>query len=291
MSIGAVASASAGVYQAPAYAPMTAAAAAPTNAAHGTDNDRDDAPRAGQNSLVSAMMAALQALGVGQGAVNAPTATATAPAAPPAVAPVTAPATGAANAVTPPATPDVTASADAIKQAVQDFAHALFDALHHAGRGDHAHHLDENSHGGERQNSRVHGYDGFSQRLQKLALSLGAAAAVPADASAGASGPAPAAPGRAATRLLDAFTKLMGLLQPPTSVAPLVAPATTATTATPAAPAAPVDAVVVAPAASSGATSVADKLKQFLLAMAQALRPSSSHPPPNAVGSLVNATA
>jgi hypothetical protein len=274
-------------YQAPVSAAVRGAALAlpPKEVAR----EHEQRPR--ETTLVSAMMAALQALGLGQ-----PAAASTAPAAD--VPPVTPAATAVATTPAPVAADPVT-DADTIHKAVQAFAHALFGALHQLGHGEHTRQgegEDHGDHSGGNMSRSARGYDGFVQRLERLAASMGAAPAAPSASATPAPDAAPvpavaASPttannestpgavvdvgtsvhGRGTSRLLTAFGKLVNLLQPPSSSAP----------ADPAAPAAP----------ASASISMADKLKLFLQTLAQSMHTASAAPPASATGSLLDVRA
>jgi hypothetical protein len=193
-----------------------------------------------------------------------------------------------------------------LETAVNEFAHALFGMLHQQGRGEHA----RGGNGGNSGDGEGHrhgghhrsGYNGFAQRLQNLAQSLGTtpaattAAATPAPAAAvdttsGATPTAPADttgttpaatsvpavsdspnPGRGMSRLLAAFSKVMTFLQPQ------AASTGTTPTTTPATPAA-------------SAPTAAEQLKLFLTTLAQSFQAKGAATPPSPVGSQLNVTA
>jgi hypothetical protein len=177
---------------------------------------------------------------------------------------------------------------------VREFAHALFNAMHDNARSQSGH---RHGHGQESASSsanasehgsrRSQGYDGFVQRLEALAQSLGAPAPTQvAGAAPGASTAATAvalttppvtgtspAPGASAvpapataqspSRLLSAFSKLFDLLQPKSSGTPAGSPANTK----------------------------ADQLKLFLHTLAQALQGAPASAAPSSTGSLLNVHA
>jgi hypothetical protein len=274
--------------------------------------DEDEKPRFRENALVSAMMAAFQALGIGQ----TPASTATGPATPPASATSTAPATSTTTVVSGAAsvagttgttgttdtsgaagTGSATSSTPApvtLDKAVNEFAHALFGLLRRQGGGEHS----EGQHGGEHTHGHEGhgqgGYNGLVQRLEQLAQSLGGAT----PASSG----TPAASGTTASGSVDSTSaapvstsstttpstapvapppnpRLERLLTAFTNVLNFLQPAT-ATAATTPASGAPAD-TPVAP------SSVADKLKLFLTTLAQSLNTGEQLSP---VGSRVNYT-
>lgn len=217
-------------------------------------------PASRQNRLADAMMSALRELGFGGTA--APTITTT----------------------TTPATSEAASVANApasVESAVQQFAHALFQALRQSGHGKKD--SDDDSgrvagHGHRRHHQHPgqgHGYGNLSQRLEALSQTAGTTApgATTAAAPASAAGtPAVATPTPVATPvappaknpLLDAFTKLFDTLKP----------AATGTTA------------------SAPATDMADKLRQFLHTLAQALAPDTMGSVQRAqVGGLVDVSA
>ncbi|MDP3823371.1 MAG: hypothetical protein Q8R33_18035 [Burkholderiales bacterium] len=238
-------------------------------------------PASRQNRLADAMMSALRELGFGA------TAAAAAPAAgTPAASSAAAPATPSATAT--PATSEAASAAKAsssVESAVQQFAHALFQALRQSGNGKkdsdddsgrvagHGHHRHHHHHG------QGHGYGNLSQRLEALSQTAGTPTpgATTAAAPASAAGtPAAASTTPVATPivtpvapvaknpLLDAFTKLFETLKP-------------ANTGT---------------AASTPATDMAEKLRQFLHTLAQALAPDTMGSVQRAqVGGLVDVSA
>lgn len=273
------------------YAPQAAAKPAPEAARKTLPVPADDSgceakrPVARQNPLEQAMLSALRELGFGG--------TSAVPAAPAASADASAATATAA------AAPSLS-----VESAVHQFAHALFQALRQSdsgkkssdddsGRaeGHHRHHHHHRHHEGRR-------YGDMSQRLEALSQTVGAptsaaaaaSASTPAgaEASAGSSlsvtlqiddgttdtaAPAstlatPAVTTTAApvtkTPLLDAFTKLFNALKPQT------------TTAAPTTP----------------ATDMAEKLRQFLHSLAQAMAPDAMGSVQHAqLGGLVNVTA
>ena len=269
-------------YQAPVSGSAPVSGAAPALQLQEVEHEHHHSSR--ENTLVSAMMAALQALGLGQPAAAA-----------------TSPAADVPNATTPvattraPVTVDPVVDADTLDKAVKAFAHALFGALHQVGHGEHARRGEGDDHGDHSDGPSarsVRGYDGLVQRLEQLASSLGANPAV-------ASAPAPPAPAvtpvpvaatpvatsepptpgaavdvnvsvlnRGTSRLLTTFSRLIGLLQPASSTAPE-------------APTAP----------ASASTPMADKLRLFLHTLAQSMHTASATPPVSATGSLLDVRA
>ena len=177
-----------------------------------------------------------------------------------------------ATTTTTPAPTDAASAADGsarVESAVQQFAHALFQVLRQGGGGNKG--ADDDAgrvagHGEERHHHRRdgegQGYGDLSQRLEALSQTVGAPAASSATPVATAIAAPAATPAKNA--LLDAFTKLFDTLQP-------------ATTGT---------------AASSPANAMAEKLRQFLHTLAQALAPDKMGSVQHAqVGSMVNVTA
>jgi len=256
---------------APQSAPPAAAVERKTPAVQ--DNDagcEHKRPPSRQNRLADAMMSALRELGFG----------ATAPAA---SAAITTTAT--------PAKADAASAADAsgrVESAVQQFAHALFQALRQGGSGSKNSEEDSGRVAGQRHHRRGEGqgYGNLSQRLEALSQTVAAPATAATPAAAPAPTPsvdatpaaAPVAAGTtppaasiavpvataAKTPLLDAFTKLFNALKPA---------ATDNMAATP-------------------ATDMSEKLRQFLQSLAQALAPDTSGSVQRAqLGGLVNLTA
>lgn len=252
-------------------------------------------PASRQSRFADAMMSALRELGFGSTPAPAASTPASAAAATPAKGTATAAAsatTTAASATTTTATATGAASEAAattkdasatVESAVQQFAHALFQALRQGGNsgqkaddgGDrvegHGHHHHHRHHG------EGQGYGNLSQRLESLSQTLGAPAAPASPAGAAApsqtlsltltvdDGAAAAAPAVAAAApaaatatpavatpaaapaknaLLDAFTKLFNTLKPASADAP--------------------------------ATDMAAKLRQFLHSLAQSLAPDTT---------------
>ncbi len=245
----------------------------------------DEKPRFRESALVSAMMAAFQALGIGQTASSTATGSTTSQATSTSTGisgTASATETTGATSTTGTAT-NATPAPDTLDKAVNEFAHALYGLLRRQGRGEHAdgQHDGEHTHGNEGHGRG--GYNGLVQRLEKLAQSLGGAnSASPgstptaSDTATGATAPSntasstdpvPASPNPRLDRLLTAFTNVLNFLQPastttaatPTSGAPAGTPVTTA--------------------------SVADKLKLFLTTLAQSLNTGEKLSP---VGSRVN---
>lgn len=314
MSVAMLSSVSASFYQMAGALPVSATAATsppPTAAVKPADHDDDDRSHFRKNTLVNAMMAAFQALGIGQSAANTATGTATPAASTTTAAAVitstpaetsAAPAAGTTPNTTATTSTDAAPAADTLEKAVNEFAHALFSMLHRQGRSGQAEGEHEGEHAHNHQGLRSGGYNSFVQRLEKLAQSLGAtpAAAVSGTSAASvdttvlpvaqttvASGASAtpnavpstdttsAVPSRGVTRLLAAFSKVLSLLQPPLTAT--VTPTTPATTTT--------------STAAGTATSAADKLKLFLTSLAQSLQSGAGATPASPVGSRVNVTA
>jgi hypothetical protein len=268
-------------YQAPVAGSAPVSGAAPSPPPQAWEHEHHHSSR--ENTFVSAMMAALQGLGLGQ-----PAAAATPP-------PVDVPDATTPVATTPvPVTADPMADADTIDKAVKAFAHALFGALHQIGRGEHVRRGEGDDHGehsGGTSARSARGYDGLVQRLEQLASSLGAspaAASAPAPLAPAATPVAAATPveaseqptagaavdggasvlNRKTNRLLAAFGNLMAVLKPASSTAPE-------------APTVP----------ASASTPMADKLRLFLQTLAQSMHTASAAPPVSASGSLLDVRA
>lgn len=236
--------------------PATDSSAPPSVATRPLEQPDDNRGRFRERTLVSAIMAAFQALGIGR------------PSASPATASTTPAASSGAS--------DATPAPDTLEQAVNAFAHTLSALVRRPGRGAHT--------DGEQGDAQVHhhegrgntGYQGLAQRLEKLAQSLGAAP-VPV-ATTGTPTPVadPVTPTASTdtSGLLAAFTKVLSFL--PSASAPPASPAPN-------------------PGASSGtlvsATSMADKLKLFLTTLAQSLHASGLATPLTPVGSRLNLSA
>jgi hypothetical protein len=179
---------------------------------------------------------------------------------------------------------------------VNEFAHALYAMLRRQGRSEHSEGEHGRAHGHRHEDRHGRSYSSFVQRLEQLAQSLttappAASGAAPAAPNASASVPAQTAtllapsttpavpvagaepvsptPSRGVTRLLAAFSKVLGLLQP--TPAPSSLPSSTS-----------------APATSAAST--ADKLKLFLTTMANSMNADASGTSPSSVGSRVNVT-
>ena len=263
------------------YAPQTAArpateavrktVPAPTDDSH-CDEKR---PVARQNRLEQAMMAALRELGFGSTAAATPATSAAATT----TTPTATTATAAAPTATPTAataaasTPTTAGDSGSVESAVHQFAHALFQALRQNGSGDKKTSDDDSgrAEGHHRHHHRHHegrGYGDMSQRLEALSQTVGApAAAAPTTsvATPAATTVTPAAT-PAKNPLLDAFTQLFNTLKPQ---------ANTGASATP-----------------TPATDMAEKLRQFLHTLAQAMAPDAMGSVQQAqVGGLVNVTA
>lgn len=295
---------------------------------HHAEHDRSAHQTFRESTLVSAMMTAFQALGLAPAPSTAavPPAGTAATAAPvsdsptgPAVSEATAAPVASTTSVVlatetegvddapPPttATPSAaaagtTGAADTLEKAVNAFAHALYSVMSRGGQeSGHEHHGDGHRlHGG--------GYNGFAQRLEQLAQSLGSsgtpaatATATPAASVSATSDPvtstatvAPTTSDHAATsaataapvtthsrglnRLLAAFTRVMSLLQP-TSATQSASPDAASTSAT--------------SAAVPTGDSMTAKLQLFLHTLSQALQSSRADAFPSALGSRVNLTA
>lgn len=230
----------------------------------GCDHKR---PASRQNRFADAMMSALRELGFGGAAASA--SAAATPAASSTAATAKAPAATAVEAA------GATDSSASVESAVQQFAHALFQALRQGGSGNRkADDGDGRVEGhGHRRHGEGRGYGDMAQRLEALSQTVGAPAAAPATVAGAAPAPATAAaatviaaPVAAAAKnpLLDAFTKLLNTLKP-------------AGTST---------------AATTPATDMAEKLRQFLHTLAQALAPDTMGSVQRAqVGGMVNVTA
>jgi hypothetical protein len=166
--------------------------------------------------------------------------------------------------------------------------------LHRHGRGEHEEGQHDGEHGHGHEGRSNGGYNGFAQRLEQLAQSLGGTATVSPGSAPAASGatvsspsdqtatvpasttntsapstqPVSTLPNRSLTRLLTAFTNVLNFLQPPTT-ATTTAPATTPT---------------AAPSADTAAN-VTEKLRLFLTTLAQSLNTGAQLSP---IGSRVN---
>lgn len=294
---------------------------------HHAEHDRSAHQTFRESNLVSAMMTAFQALGVAPAGSTAAVAAA-APATDSSAAsggsaasqttstPVASAASGVSatttqgvdaevqptTATTSTAAAGPTGAADTLEKAVNAFAHALFSVMSRGGpeRGYEHHGEGHRVHGG--------GYNGFAQRLEQLAQSLGSTGTPAATATAAtpsASVSASSAPGTSTTtvttttsdhaatpalsaapitthsrglnRLLATFTQVMSLLQPPPATQ-AASPDVASTSATSSA---------VAPIADS----MMAKLQLFLHTLAQALQSSHADASPSALGSRVNLTA
>jgi hypothetical protein len=258
----------------------------------------DEKPRFRESTLVSAMMAAFQALGIGQTAATTAagsTNSGTSGASPvPATGTVggtkgaggTTGSTGGAGTTgttgTTGATTTSTPAPDTLEKAVNEFAHALSVMLRRQGGGEHSdgQHDGEHTHGHEGHGQG--GYNGLVQRLEKLAQSLGGATPAspsstpaPSGIAAGSSGSpsdqTAAVPVNATSTTAPSTDpappspnpRLERLLTAFTNVLNFLQPATASAAATPAS-GVPTD----APAATA---SVTDKLKLFLTSLAQSL--------------------
>ena len=278
------------------------------------DKTRDEPRPAGRQSrLVQAMMSALLELGFGGPAAPAAPAGASTGSSATAASAVKGSAassasgastqTGATTGTT--ETPASNPSAN-VESAVYQFAHELFQALRQSGRGNSS--SDEGSgrvegegHHRHRHHDRQgHGYGDISQRLEALAQTFGAQ--VPATAA----GDAPASPAAPAS-LTVTLTVDDGSADTP-------APASASASATPAPAATPIAAVVTSaknplleafsklfnalkPQSTSSTTAPSDtdmaqKLRQFLHTLAQAVAPDAMSSVHSAqFGGLVNVTA
>jgi hypothetical protein len=285
---------------------------------------RDDDDRASfrKNTLVSAMMAAFQALGIGQAAAS-PSTTPASPAATSSTATtgIAAATTTTTTAPTPPAaaaganTTATTATtptqgapaADTLEKAVNEFAHALFSMLHRQGRSGQAEGEHDGAHSRGNEDRSSGGYNGLVQRLEQLAQSLGALPAS-ANATSAASGTPTTTPvtQTTATTATTATTHTVPstdtaapapsrvvtrLLAAFSKVLSLLQPPATAT-GTPTTPATGTTSTTSATSAAAGtATSTADKLKLFLTTLAQSLHSGAAAAPPSALGARLNVTA
>lgn len=183
---------------------------------------------------------------------------------------------------------------DTLENAVNVFAHALYSVVSSRGQEQHEHH-------GGGHHMRGSGYNGLTQRLERLAQSLGTSGASTAGENAGstassagtstatattdtsstvtpdsASTPTATATNhhRGLDRLLAAFTQVMSLLQP-TSTTQSASPEDTSTSATPS-------------ATSTTGDSMTAKLQLFLHTLSQALQPSRAGGSPFVKGSQLN---
>ena len=251
-------------------------------------------PASRENRLVQAMMSALRELGFGGTAAPAAMASAgtAAPVAPgggavtSAAIPVTASTAAATPASTTTATPaEVLSAADSsatVESAVHQFAHELFQALRQSGDGNLSSDGDsgrgEGHHRHRHHEAHGHGYGNMAQRLEALSQTFAAPAAAAAATDTKASAPAAtstslsvtlsvddgSAAAPAKNPLLEAFTRLFNALKPPTTSTP----------------------------AASAETDMAEKLRQFLHSLAQAVAPDAASGMHRAQpGALVNVTA
>lgn len=319
-------------FQAPVSRFDAAATVTARQASHHPEHDRSEHQTFRESNLVSAMMKAFQALGVAPadstaavpsaGTVAAAAAATGSPAVsggPVASNTTTVPVASAASVVSTIETQGVdsavqpttvtastaatgtTGTADTLEKAVNAFAHALYSVMSRRGQ--------ESGHEHHGEGHRVHGggYNGFAQRLEQLAQSLGSsgtpaatAAATPSASASATSDPVTGTTtittttsGNAATsaqtvapvtthsrglnRLLAAFTQVMSLLQPP-SATQAASPDAASTSAT-------------SSAAVPTADSMTAKLQLFLHTLSQALQSSHADAFPSASGSRVNLTA
>jgi len=326
MSIASLGSVSFSFFQAsftvPASAPVTPAAPVqrPVEYEHGHEN------RSGfkANSLVTAMMSAFAALGLGQstsGPAPATSSTANTDTAATSAAATTAPtsagstsaATSAATTsaasttTTTPAsttaTTEVAASSDTLEAAVTEFANALYGALQNRSHEGHGHGRHEHERSDEQRQgySQNHGYNGFVQRLDRLVQSLGAATTQgAATASETAANPS------TVTTATNATTTSATTSNTTTASTSTVPAASTSVPATESAAPVPSRRMVrllsaftkvmdlLQPQSSPTAgtsTSMADKLKQFLGSLSQSLHTQASAATPSGVGSRLDVTA
>jgi hypothetical protein len=313
MSVAALTSLSVNFSAFTASVPSTSSAERPSRPVEQQD---DDKPRFRENTLVSAMMAAFQALGIGQTAATTVAGPATPAASPASTVPATDSAGGASGARgntdtkgttgnrgntgntgttgTTGAAPTSTPAPDTLEKAVNEFAHALSAMLRGQGEGEHSGGESEGEHVRGHEGHGHGGYDGLVQRLEQLAQSLGGAT----PASSG----TPAATGTTPSSSIDSTSvapvstssttapsadplapspnpRLERLLTAFTNVLNFLKPPTT-TAATSPAPAAPAETLVPA-------SSATDKLKLFLTTLAQSLNTGDQLSP---VGSRVNYT-
>ena len=267
------------------------------------DPDRaNERPESRQNRFADAMMSALRALGFGGTAAPAAAAPAATPVTPAAsttsATPVT---TTQAPAPTAPATAGAAGSSASVESAVQQFAHALFQALRQSGTG---HGKTDDADGsvkghGHQPHHRHHhhhgegsGYGNLSQRLEALSQTLGTpavAAVAPANTAAPTNpslalaqtvADAPAVVASATpTVATGAATIIAGPVAAPAKNLLLDAFTTLFNTLKPATTGAP-------------ATDMAEKLRLFLHTLAQAVAPDTMGSVQRAqVGGLVNVTA
>jgi hypothetical protein len=264
----------------PPVTPGTDSTATRTQPARQVDQQDGDRGRFRENTLVSAIMAAFQALGIGRPAASAPTGS-TASGAPDTA---TTPAVSAATAA-PMAAADSTPATDTLEKAVNEFAHTLSGLLHHPDRGAASANEAGVPQGHHHEGHGKAGYRGLAQRLEQLAQSLGAASA-PTSTSTDAvtttqvstlgtptpsTGSVSPAPSSATSRLLAAFAKVLSFLQPTSTTPPPEAGTSSGT--------------------DVNNASTADKLKQFLTTLSQSLHSGGPATPLSPVGSRVNLTA
>jgi hypothetical protein len=237
------------------------------------EHGEDGRKRFRESTLVGAIMAAFQALGLG-GTTSTPTTGATTPptsgtASPSASDAVTGTASTATGTGTVPAP-------DTLEKAVNEFAHTLSAALHRPNRSAQADGEHEGAQGHTHEGRGKAGYSGLAQRLEQLAQSLGVApsaanttaAATPATAD---TAPVASVPSADTSRLLAAFAKVIRFLQPASTTAD---PSTETSTGT-----------------GASGSSIAEKLKLFLTTLAHSLRAGGPVTPLSPVGSRVNLTA
>jgi len=297
MSIASIGSVSVSFFQATFSLPA-ASLTSPVHSAQKTaehEHEHADRSRFKANSLVSAMMSAFQALGLGQsGAVADGSSTSSETAGAAATAGGTASVASAGDSGVADAIPaarasdgtQLVAATDTLEQAVTEFAYALFGAMQGRGHEGHRQWRREQGHHDEGDWHSSRGYNGFVQRLDRLVQSLGAAtpavtgnvdlpgssassvdpstaasADVVPSASTTASQTSAAHSSRPTARLLAAFTKVMNLLQPQDSAV-----------------------------ANETTPSMADKLKLFLGTLSQGLRGQTSVSPYSSVGSQLDVT-
>jgi hypothetical protein len=293
--------------QAPAGVGAVQPAPAPAPAA--SDDACHDRPSGvRRNVLYEAMLSALRELGL-TGGSPVPASGTPAPAAPADTATASAPSASTESPVAPaPALPAADPS-PSVKDAVFNFADALFQAVRvgdgsqpgrerAAERAHHGHHGRGHAYG-HRLHRDQDAYAGLAQRLETLATSLSptnaAAPAVAPDPVAPVAPEAPSAP--AAPSATEAPAVPETAATPDTSATPATAP-TSATSATPA-PSQTSNPLVDAfnrlltalqlPIAAGSDT--ASRLSSFLHQLAQALQPTPAAAPPATVGMLINETA
>jgi hypothetical protein len=325
MSMASLSLSTLSAFQAPVSRFESATTASSRQPSHPAEHDRSANQTFRESTLVSALMTAFQALGVAPAArtvaVAASATDSSAASVKPAASDTTAPPVASAanvvlavtetggvddaarstTATASTAATGTTGAADTLEKAVNAFAHALYSVMSRGGQ--------ESGHERHGDAHRVHGggYNGFAQRLEQLAQSLGSigtpaatTAATPSASVSATSDPVTstatvptttsdnaatsvetAAPltthSRGLNRLLAAFTRVMSLLQPP-SATQAASPDAASTSAT-------------SSAAVPTADSMTAKLQLFLHTLSQARQSSRADALPSALGSRVNLTA